>query len=289
MGLWLAACKVAPEHTHQRSAFEQRQIQGQGGDGATGETHHQITAAPGDGAEGGFGEFTAHGVVNHIRPFAFGQGFECVAQVFGAVVDGGICTQGLAQGAFFIGRCRCDHFGAHGLGDLNGRRAHAPGSAQHQHGFSCFEGSAVHQGVVRSGIGHDEGGGIHCRKACRQGHAQLGGGQGVGAKTARARQAGHSLTDFQMRHAFAHGFDHAGVFRARHKGQLRLHLVFVLNDQQVWEVQAGGLNFQQNLARRRGGGGQFFPGQRVNACGVFAKPCVHSISPDERVLDEGSC
>jgi hypothetical protein len=96
--------------------------------------------------------------------------------------------------------------------------------------------------MVRGGINHDESGRVYRRKTWRQGHAQFGRGQGVAAKAAGARQTGYGLAHFEIGHAFAHGFNDAGIFRAWHEGQVGLHLVFVLNNQQVWKVQAGGFN-----------------------------------------------
>ena len=133
--------------------------------------------------------------------------------------------------------------------------------------------------MVRGGVNHDEGGRIDKREPLRQGHAQVGGGQRVGGKTASTRQAGHVLAHLQVAHAFTHGLHNAGVFRAGHKGQGGLHLVFVLHNQQVRKIQACRLDFKQHLALAGLGGRQFFPGQGVNAHGVFTKPGMHESSP----------
>lgn len=52
-----------------------------------------------------------------------------------------------------------------------------------------------------------------------QGHAQRGGCQCVDGKAAGARQTGHALSGLQVGDTLAHRLHHAGVFRARHKGQ----------------------------------------------------------------------
>ena len=129
--------------------------------------------------------------------------------------------------------------------------------------------------MVGGGVNHDEGCGIHHREARRQRHAQGCRCQGVGAKTTGAAQAGHGLAYLQVLYAFTDCLHDACVFRAGHKGQGRLHLVLVLHDQQVGEIQAGGLDFNQHLARLGLGRGSFGPGQGVDAHRVFTKPSVH--------------
>ena len=117
------------------------------------------------------------------------------------------------------------------------------------------------------------------REAFWQRHTQCRRGDGVGAKAARARQAGHVLAYLQVGHPFAHGLHGTGIFRARHKGQGGFHLVLVLHDQQVGEIQARRLDLDQHLARFGLGGGQLLPGEGVNAGRVLAKPCMHHQSP----------
>ena len=101
----------------------------------------------------------------------------------------------------------------------------------------------------------------------------------MGTKTASTAQAGHCLSHLQMCHAFTYGLHDASVFRARHKRQRRLHLIFVLNDQNIGKVQAGSLDLQQHLARFGLGCGQLGPGQGVNADRVFTEPGMHFESP----------
>jgi hypothetical protein len=54
-------------------------------------------------------------------------------------------------------------------------------------------------------------------------------------------------------------------------------LVFVLNDQNVREVQAGGFDVDQNLAFGWHGRGEFFPSDSVDTNRVFTKPSVHRV------------
>ena len=83
------------------------------------------------------------------------------------------------------------------------------------------------------------------------------------------------LADFQVGNAFAYRLHDARIFGARHKWQRWFHLVFVLHDQQVREIQAGSLDLNQHLAGLGLRGGHFFPGQGVNADGVLTKPGMH--------------
>ena len=134
--------------------------------------------------------------------------------------------------------------------------------------------------MVGGGIGHDEGGGIDKGEVGRQRHAHGGGCQRMRGEPARARKTGHMLAHLEMFDTFAHGLHHAGVFRARHKGQGRLDLVFVLHDQQIGKVQAGSLDFQQHLAGAGLRCGLLGPFQCFDAGGGGAEPCVHILSPD---------
>ena len=269
IGLRFALGKVTPEDTHQGCAFEQGQVQGQGGDRAARKANHQVTPTPSDGAKCRLGQLATHGVVNHIRPFALGQDLQGFAQVRGAVVDGGIGPQAGAQSAFFIGGSCSDHLRAHGFGDLNGCSTDTARSTQNQHSLTGLKGCTVHQRVVRSGISHDERGAIDGRKTSGQRHAQFGRCQGVGAKATRTRQASHGLSNLEVRDAFSQGLHKACVFRTRHKGQFGFHLVFVLNDQQVWEIQTGRLDFDQHLTGARCWSGPFFPSEGVHPDRVF--------------------
>ena len=85
------------------------------------------------------------------------------------------------------------------------------------------------------------------------------------------------LSDFQVRYAFAHGLNYARVFGAGHKGQGRLHLVLVLNNQQIGKVQRSGFDLDQHLARFGAGCWQLLPAQFVYANRVLAKPGMHGV------------
>ncbi|MOA25911.1 hypothetical protein D3C78_1466670 [compost metagenome] len=83
------------------------------------------------------------------------------------------------------------------------------------------------------------------------------------------------LADLQMLHPLSDGLDHARVFRARHKGQRWFDLVLVLHDEQIWKIQAGSFDVDQDLARTGCRSRYFFPGQGVDAGGILTKPGMH--------------
>jgi hypothetical protein len=125
------------------------------------------------------------------------------------------------------------------------------------------------------GIGHDECRSVDWGKLGGQRDAAVRRCHGMGAKPAGATQAGHGLSNLEVLDAFTHRANHPGVFRARHKGQGRLHLVFVLHDEQVGEIQAGGLYLDQDFTGLGFGGGQLGPFQGFDADGVFTQPSMH--------------
>ena len=188
----------------------------------------------------------------------------------GAVVDGGVGPEGLAQRAFFVGRGGSNHFGAHGLGNLDSRSAYAAGCAQNQNRLALFEHCAIDQGMPGSRINHDERCGIHCGEAFGQRHAQGRWCQGVGTETSRSGEASHALPGREVRHTRSHRLYHAGIFRTRYKWQCRLHLVFVLNNQEVGKIEARGFNLDQYFARTRCRSRKFGPFQCFDAGGFSA-------------------
>ena len=62
----LALDELTPEHTHQRTAFEQRKIERYFGNIARGKSHHQETALPSNAAQGWLCIGPAHCIINHI-------------------------------------------------------------------------------------------------------------------------------------------------------------------------------------------------------------------------------
>jgi len=78
-----------------------------------------------------------------------------------------------------------------------------------------------------------------------------------------------------MRDAVADGLDDASQLAARRKRQRRLHLVFVLHDEQVGKVQARSADGDPNLPGLRLGSGHFFPDKGLDANGILTKPSMH--------------
>src|SRR5712664_4118306 len=85
-GLRLAAREVAPEHSHHRSALEEREVQRQLGNLAGGEADHEQPSAPGDGAERRLAVGAADRVVDDVDSAPLGKAFDALAQIFGGVV-----------------------------------------------------------------------------------------------------------------------------------------------------------------------------------------------------------
>ena len=98
----------------------------------------------------------------------------------------------------------------------------------------------------------------------------------MGAESSGTRQTCDVLPNPEMSHTFTQRLNDSGVFGAWHKWQRGLHLVFVLHDQQVREIKAGSLNFDQHLTGSRLRGRKFFPDQSVDAGGCFTKPSMHA-------------
>ena len=73
-------------------------------------------------------------------------------------------------------------------------------------------------------------------------------------KAAGTRQAGHVLPTCRCFTPLTHCDHGACVFGPGARRAGGLHLVLVLHDQQVWEIQAGCLDFDENLARPLGWG-----------------------------------
>jgi hypothetical protein len=97
-----------------------------------------------------------------------------------------------------------------------------------------------------------------CGKPGGSGMHSAGRRDGVGAEAAGAGQARDVLAHAQLRHAFSHGGHHAGVLGTGHERQRGLHLVLVLHDQQVGEVEAGRLDFHQHFPAFGCGAGSSF-------------------------------
>ena len=81
------------------------------------------------------------------------------------VIDGGISTKLGTKLALRIAGGRRNHIGPFGFGNLYGGAAHPASCAQYEHGVASFDLTPVNQGVVRGGVGHDEGGCIGHGKA----------------------------------------------------------------------------------------------------------------------------
>jgi len=90
-----------------------------------------------------------------------------------------------------------------------------------------------------------------------------------------ACEARNALPGLEVRHAFANRRDDPRVFRTRNERRRRLELVLVLDDQDVGEVQARGLDLDEHFTRLGLRRRQFLPLDRIEAGGVFAQPGMH--------------
>jgi hypothetical protein len=131
--------------------------------------------------------------------------------------------------------------------------------------------------MVGGAVRADEGRGVVEGEAARQRHDEIGIHAGVRGEAAHAAERRDGVADLELRHAVAHRVHHAGVFRARHERQRRLHLVLVLHDQQVGKVEAGRADGDPHFARLRLRRGQFLPRQGFGADRVVADPGMHGV------------
>ena len=115
------------------------------------------------------------------------------AQVAGAVVDGFVRTDLLAQLAFFIARRCRDHASTRRFGDLDGCRPHAARSAQYEHRLAGLQLCAVEQRMVGRAVGEHERSGVVERKTFREWHHGGGVCNRVGGKAASSTESCHGV------------------------------------------------------------------------------------------------
>lgn len=202
-------------------ADDQRQQRGLDDDDAGGaEPALPEPAAVGDQRAARLGHANAPGqgvpehVVEHqvvpFRPFG-----EVVTRVIDEVVGADPTDQVELLSAAHPG-----HLGAHRLGDLHGEAADPAAGAGDQHPLPGADAGDVAQRPERGEAGHRHGRGLLEREARGLGSQVLGRGDRVLREGARARPdvAGDLVAGAQVRHARAHGLDHAGEVGAAHAG-----------------------------------------------------------------------
>ena len=148
---------------------------------------------------------------------------------------------------FFLARGPGNDGCSHHLAQFDGGQSDAAGSAKNDKVFTWLQLGPVLQRVVRRTVGQDQrraGGKVHVI-----GHGDALGrvGEHLFGHASPATGGNHPITDLWPLHTCTDSLDHAGNFRARGKGQGRLELVFVFNDENVGKIDAAGLDRDDNL------------------------------------------
>ncbi len=130
------------------------------------------------------------------------------------------------------------------------------------------------------------------------GHAEAGGGDivhvighrqhahGVGSdlfsKAAETGQAHDAIAHFQMLDAFAHAGDHTSGFTTRRERERRFDLVLALDDQGIGEVDASGVNIDDDFVFLGDRIGRFFQHQTAGRTVGLAQNRFHFYLPGLR-------
>ena len=274
VGLGLALGKVAPEHAHDGRALEQRQVERQGpGWGRT-------QTRPPDSGRARRGERGLGMMGSPITgPLPSVRDLDGLAQVVLAV-DGRVGPDGECTARIFVAGGRSDHACPMALAIWMAAvpARHAPAPAR-----SRLRLRAVQQRVVRRGVDHVDTAASTCENRLA-GHA--------GRPGATVWVPKPPVPDRQARSATFPGCVTPSPTAATtpaysepgHKGQRRLHLVLVLHDEQVGEVQAGGLDLDEHLARLGGGVGSSVQVSASTPVGLVQSQACMGKSPVGRSL-----
>ena len=161
--------------------------------------------------------------------------------------------------------------------ELDGGDADATGRAQDEQRLAGRDHRAIRESVEGGGVGEQRGGADLERDRVGQLHdGQLGerDALGVAAVEHRGRDA---IADGELRDAAADGGDDARHLAARRERHGRLELVLAVRDEDVGEVDAAGLDVDQDLARRGDGLGDLVDlerggtGERVDTNGAHGQ------------------
>ena len=283
--LRLALRERTPEHPHDRSAFEQGQVDRQFGNAAAGEAHDQQASVPGDGADGLVEEIAADRVVDHVCAVAVGEAFDFILEVGVGVVDEFVGTCVFGDFKFLCRACSGDDACTQRLADFHRSQADAAGCAEHQQGFAGLKVGALFEGVHRGAIGHAEGGGYGEVHAFGNGQHVVVRHGDLLCEAAPAGEGHDAVAGFEVGDFFPDRRDHACRLAAWRKGEGRFELVFAFDDEGVWKVDPGGVDVEQDFVlldvRRR----DIFEHQRAGGAEGFAQEGFHrgySFSRDGR-------
>src|SRR4029077_3413623 len=126
----------------------QREVERQLGDVARGKAHHEVAAAPGDGAECRLAVGPAHRVIDHVRAAAVAERLDPLPQILAGIVDGGVGAVLDADSELLRARGARDYACAQSLADLDGGEAYAARRPKHEQRLPSAQGRAVAQRMV---------------------------------------------------------------------------------------------------------------------------------------------
>ena len=249
--LRLAPRPVAPEHADDGAPLEQREVQRNLRDLARRKTDDEEPSAPRDRAQRGLGVRAAHRIVDDVRAGAVGERLDPLAQIVGGVVDRLVGAVFAADSELILCRCAGDHARAQDFPDLDRGQADAAGRPEDEQRLAGCERGAVDERVLRRAVGEPERGGCREIHRGRNGKEAARFGCHFFREGAVARDRHHAIARLERRHAVADRLDDARQLAPRRKGQRRLHLILVLDDQDVGEVDTRRLHCNHHFARTR--------------------------------------
>ncbi len=132
----LEQLKLAHVDADQACALHQRQIGGQGGNGAAGEAHHQVTAPPTQRPERRLEQRPAHRIEDNVRAMTAGQGFQPIAPPVRRRIQAIVSASRQGEGALVLGRPDSNHSRAQHPAQLHRRQTDSAGGAEDKQGFA---------------------------------------------------------------------------------------------------------------------------------------------------------
>ena len=155
--------------------------------------------------------------------------------------------------------------------------------AQHQDPVLGSHSATVEQGMVGRAINQSDCGSHFQVGIVRHWNCLIGLDNCFLGKAAAGVRAHHPIANLKLGHARADGRDRSGHLSARCKGQRRLELVLVLNDQEIGEVHAGCCNGDADFIGSGFGCRNVFDNQALGWTMFLTEQCAHISSPVHRV------
>src|SRR5262249_58030959 len=129
VALGLPSDERAPEDTDDVAAFEQRQVERDGGDLAGGEADDQEPSFPRSRSQRQLAVWATHRVVDDVGSDTSGELADARLQIFGCVIDRLRRSVLAAQLELVVTRSAGDHGRTQERAELDGSQSHAAGSA----------------------------------------------------------------------------------------------------------------------------------------------------------------